>query len=417
MWKKLKSILGIEEEAKIEKIKLDNLSKWFDDKADLIVSSSNNRVKDFKEKINSEIEKTKENIETLKKAKLQNPDITEREKQFMKGNREAYCRKVFQFLDMLDIPNDVFEAEQKITVFDDELVKFSKSTHRPYTILQEFFSHESGVISLNIANINHLFQQIKTAKQETDTTRLEVIKQDIKHLSHSIKHKKELGKELEEKQKQAESLDKDKTEIEKELEKLKKSKDFKEYENLKEKRNDVMESTKKIDQEIIHNFAILEKALRKYSRIILENADLLEKYVEDPVRALMNDNDLEIKSILEGADKNIESLGLKDRKLEKTKQVIAKMDNDYLNELRSKKEGLDSEEQDLITKINENSASKKLSELNERLDKALSDRRRIELRIGSMTTELEKINIGKIKQDLENEIGDVSGNTISISLC
>ena len=85
MFNFIKKLFAKEPEKEIEKetIELTNLNEWFDSKSRTTHNNLNESINEIKNKINSEIEKTKSNLEKLKEAKLQNPNIPLRVKQII----------------------------------------------------------------------------------------------------------------------------------------------------------------------------------------------------------------------------------------------------------------------------------------------------------------------------------------------
>ena len=117
-----------------EIIKLENLNDWFNAKSNLIYDDLNENINLIKNKINSEIEKTKSNLEKLKEAKLQNPNIPIKAKQMMEGNRESYIKIILKFINNIYLETDYKELLIYCNGFDNYLNSLGKSTSKSYHI-------------------------------------------------------------------------------------------------------------------------------------------------------------------------------------------------------------------------------------------------------------------------------------------
>ena len=153
----IKKKLGKEKET----IELNNLNGWFNAKSNAIYNNLNENIDIIKNEINSGIEKTKSNLESLKNAKLQNPNIPLRVKQIMEGNRQSYIKIISDFLNSIKIDNDHEKLLNYCKDFDEELNSLGKSTTRSYHVLREFFEHQATNIAINIKNLDNSVKKIK----------------------------------------------------------------------------------------------------------------------------------------------------------------------------------------------------------------------------------------------------------------
>src|SRR3989344_2848177 len=145
-------------------IELQNLEGWAREKSKPTTEEIKIRTDEILMKIDEELQRTRFNVEVLENAKLQNPNIPFKAKQYMEGNRKSYARYVNSFLGRMEINNkDYFYLKEFCRQFDELLDELNKSTLRSYTILQEFFANEAGKIAANIKNFDRLFFELKSA--------------------------------------------------------------------------------------------------------------------------------------------------------------------------------------------------------------------------------------------------------------
>ncbi len=87
----------------------------------------------------------------LERAELVNPKISEKEKHFMAGNRNAYILRMSLFAKSL--PEKTEDVDSFLANALAAFAELSKAVTRPFHILQEFFGDESKQVSLIIGKI------------------------------------------------------------------------------------------------------------------------------------------------------------------------------------------------------------------------------------------------------------------------
>jgi len=405
MFKFLKRLFS-EEKPSEEKVSIGDLREWFNSKSKEEYNKLDSDILTIKNKIKNEKGKTKNNLEILKNAKLQNPNIPFKAKQMMEGNRDAYIRSVNIFLGNIDLEKGYDELLEFCSSFDNLVSSFGKSTAKSFHILQEFFSHESGAIAVNIKNFDKLIKELKERIKATDFSLIEKIKNDISDLNNKIKQKEGNKKNLSESEEEKSKLIKTKEGIEQEINKIKKSDEFGELSDLKQKREEISSEIKDIEAKLIHSFSILEKAFKKYVRMAYQDEDLLKKYIEMPIKALIFDKELKILKLLDNVKKNIlkNAIELDGKKKNKSLEEIERLDKEFFNNFLKRYDGLKKELSTVEKEIDENKTLKKINELNEKLEDTFGNIENINNKIENLKTEIEKVDVGEIKKGLEKEI-------------
>lgn len=408
MFEFLKKIFKNEEELPEEKIPINDLSVWFEDKSKKILNGLNSKIKVIKDRINEEIEKTKQSLETLRNAQLRNTKIPFRAKQVMEGNREAYIKRVDIFLKQIDLERDYNDLLDFCNNFDNMLTDFGKSTIKTYHILQEFFANESSAIAGKIKNLDNLIKEIKDKIKEADIDSIKSIKENIILLNNEIKEREGNKEELEKKGKEAEKLTKLTKEITENIENLKKDEEYERLGKLTSEKDKIIKSIDNHKSKLIHSFSVIEMALKKFSRMAFENEKIIDKYLENSL-FLFEDWELKIIKILKDLEENIlnNHIQLKDKKKEKTLKEIKKMDKEFfagfLKEYKELKEKLD----EINDEINKIDIQNKINELNK-------NKKDDELKLGDIEKEIERLkkNIDKgqidnLKEKIQKNINDL----------
>ncbi len=419
MLKFLKRLFAEEEpEVKEEGILAEDLENWFKVRSDELLGLLDSKVTDIRHRLQEEISKTKDNLAILSTSKLHNPKISVKENQFMEGNRKAYVMAVNAFLRGMDLN---VEGHSNLLSFCEDfnvrLEKFGKSTVRTYHILQEFFAHESRNIAINIKNLGSIVGELNSSISKAKVDRISEIKEGIKLLNSKINQSKEIEKLLIEKEDVKSGMIKNQDSIKREISKLIKSKEYKALEELKDKKEVLMSSIREHNAKIVHAFSVMEKPLKKLTRVVIEEIDLLKRYMEKPVETLISDDELKIVDLLKKLEKNINNLTLelKDKKREKVLETVKGLTEEFLREFVNKHNELDKQLRDLENSINESEALKNENRLNYELNNVGDNLEKIGREIETNEAELSKIDIDAMKKELSSKINDLLKVDVVIS--
>ncbi len=412
----IKGIFAKEQEL-VEDVAFDDIDEWFSRKYSSKQDFLKGQIGGIKARIAEQISSTKQNIENLRNAQLRNPNIPEKAKHFMEGNRETYIKRTEQLLEQLNIPGDIGLVNGFLANFDNNVEGFGKSTARAYAILKEFFEEEASRIAGNIGNIAKLVKEIRESVKNSKLKEMDKIKQDIAGLKNKISRKEILEKETMKKESYSGDLEKEKAKAGQNIAAMEKSKAYKDYHMLKHRLNQAKKESAEKESGIAHAFASLERPMKKYLRIIYSDKELLEKYMQSPVNALMQDFGLKIVAILENMKKAIvdNTIELKDRQRVKAIEEIRRLGKDYLGKFLSeyarvkKKENSILKEMQSLNVIDElRKAKEKLKITEAMLDKAKKD-------MEALDSELSKIDIGQLKKELSEKIRSAADMKVVIS--
>ncbi len=404
----IKRLLGKEDEQKElqkEESSVNSLPQWLSKKSNNISNKIEVKLGPIKYRITNEIDLARDNLNKLASAELRNPNISLKELQFMKGNREAYMKRAGIFLDRLKLPETPKDILLFVKDFDKELDSFGKSIARPYHILQDFFGHESREVALNIKNIDSAVKELNALIICSGLDRVGKLESDINSLLSSINQKKELISSINSVEDGISALIKDKESSEQELRIITESKEFAGLQKLKEEKNKIIKEFNEHKKELIHSFAILERSLKKFHRIAFENQDLIGEYLDNPVGALEQDKELKILEILDKVRSSVgnDKLDLKDRKKDKTIEEIAKLTKEFFVSFKDKYDGIKSKLNSLSRSIDASDIEQHIEDINSKLEKAVMQIESKKRSLENSKEELKKINLEKTKSDIEKE--------------
>ena len=400
-----------------EEVSFGNIDEWFSRKYSSKEGFFKGQMEAAKEKIREEISAAKQNMENLRNAQLRNPNIPEKAKHFMEGNREFYIKKALSFLESLDLPADAKTAESFLSAFEGSLAEFGKSTARAYAILREFVEEEASRIAGNIKNIDSHAGEIRDSLKGSGLKEMDSAGQEIERLKSRIAHKEFLIREADKKEELARGISADKQRLIREIHEMESSSECRDLQVLKHRLKDAEKESAEKESEITHLFASLERPMKKYQRIVFSDKELLGKYISSPVEALTQDFGFKIVGMLENMKKAIldNTIELKDKQKIRASEDIRELSKECLSRFAAKYAQLKKKENDIIIEMRKLKIEAKIAKAKEdlkvksaMLDKAQKD-------MESLNSEIGKIDIEMMKKELAEKISSAAGSRVLIS--
>jgi len=143
----------------------------------------------------------KKALVALERAELKNPNVPERAKHYMTGNREQFLKITHRFIENLFVPQGATDISQIDVLFH----QYANNTARSAAILSEFFGEEVKELRKCTAKVEAKMQQMKVFHAKKD------------HLDHIY----QLLRQLDDIKKEREHIEKQQTEFEGKLQQLK----------------------------------------------------------------------------------------------------------------------------------------------------------------------------------------------------
>lgn len=393
---------------------VNELSEWYEQQLTPKKQRLKQKIKQTKQKVIQTTQETRQKINELEKAELMNPNIPERAKHFLTGNREAYIKKINSFLDAMALPEEIEELDGFFQDFNIQIQNLAQGIARPVQILNEFLSNETRAVSIPLGKIEKNIEGLKETIKNLKTDQEQETKQKIQELQNKIMQEKELKEELNSTIKETNLLKRENEQLMQETDLLKKDK---ELNQAKEKQKQTQEKINQMQKELLESFSIIETALKKYEHITFKHKEITTKYLESPIEALMNDLHLDVMHMLADLKTSAESekLEMKPRKTKKTIEEIKKLTKERLGcflteygqlhiEERKIQETISQMDTVIVAKEKEKKKEKNLEKLNGKMS-----------RMNSLKTELSKIDIDLLTKELENYLSEQCSLKLTIS--
>jgi hypothetical protein len=372
-----------EKENKEEKIKSGELKKYTEYRRNKLNERKAGFLREVKERLNLLISEFKDEIDVLKKIRLDDIKIEERAKFIVKENLFAYISLLQKLSE--NLKNISFEQnpENIIKEIDDYFVNFSKKSYMNFEKATFLIGKEMGNVKESISGFFREFRNIVDENKELledsrliltiDTKLLEIEK--LKEIYSNIEIERDENLEKIKNLKEKANL------IEKNISKFKMSKEYKERDDKKHEFERKKEQLANAINELrtLIDFKTLQKIYHTNSK----KMSLLSDYVSDFKEEFNKDNGRELINLIEEARINAEEVKLKSEKIIQLKHELEETSigedkilifNNELEETKNEIENIHAEDEKNI---------KRLDRINENIKEVMQNLRK----------ELEKFNI------------------------
>lgn len=407
------------EEMVEESVDINDLPSWVDER-------SNTGFEIIKPKIEAELEKLFDekktllhNLEALKAAELHNPNISEREKSLMEGNRNAYISQHRQFINFLSVSDDLTcrETAQFCNNFEELLVKLAKSTAKGHMVMNEFFANHASKINRNIKSMSDSIGRVKEMLDDGDVgvEMLGDVQKAVSELRSKVKLLSELDTELAVLKKKLANSNFMKDKLLKSREELKQTKEYGEFRSASEEKETLRSSIKQVEDEVEAMFSPLQRAMRKYERMVVEDSDLFNDYMDSAVNGLSKDEGLKIISILGRMKAALESGSLELKDSDKAVQRLSEIKGDRLSGLRSRYVDARSDIRRIEEKMRYNNALQDLDDLQYKVEHVENQIKILEEKIDKAEQTRQKIDLEKLRVAVQGRIRDAFSSEVIIT--
>lgn len=380
-------------------ISIDTAPEWYGKQIKPKKDRLRQKIKQAKQKIIQNTQEVRQKLEKLQESDLMNPNIPERAKHFLQGNKEAYTKKVNSFLDALVLPEEIEELNGFFQDFNLQIQNLAQGIARPIQILNEFLANETRAVSLPLGNIENEIQKIKNSVEKLKLNEVDKTKAKITEVQNKIKKEKKLREELNALIKEINKTKRENEQLSEQIELLQKDK---ELNQAKTEKNQIQEQINQMQKELIESFSIIETALKKYEHITFQHKEIIGRYLKSPVKALMKDLHLEIIKTLSDLKSSAEAgkLEMKPRKTKKTLEEIKNLTKERLGKFLTEYGQLHLQEKNLQESIDKMDVVLVASEKEKKKQKNTIKLTDLMSKMNYLKTELGKIDISTMIKEL-----------------
>lgn len=388
-------------ETEVKKLKLYELNPIINLHLEEASRIANSELEILREKIVAEKYNLLKKIENLEEAEIINTTIPEKIKHIAHGNREVYSEKLKSFLNKLNPPSEPSKVLQFYDSFDKSFEDLRRSTIKSHNIMQEIFIKETSPITKGMQSLDFLTKEAKRILESSNIQNINKLKEEFENLKQKIKQKEKLENDIKLENIEREEKNKKVNDKEGVIKNLENSKEYQEFLDDVANKTLLEQEINSTREQILRPFYSIEAALKKYANLNKDDK-LVKRYLGNPLKALMEDEELSILIINSEIRRLIaeEKIELKDKKKDKILDEINKLTEDYIKKFLSRYNKLTRKMEEAKTKIEKSRISKQIWNIKEEVkqDKEHFDK---ENKIEKMIKELSEINLEELKTNLE----------------
>src|SRR3989338_7522913 len=392
-----------EKEVLVETLKLSEVEFFLDKKLEELNHKLGLSIQQTKTEISEEISRLKNNLENLANAELKNKEIPERAKQIMEGNRQIYIQKTNTLIEKIIFPEKSRDLLEFTKTFDKELDAFDKGISKSHHIMEEFFVEKASVNAVSIKKIDKLFKELKSAIESSDIWKIEKLKEQSSIIIKEISRKEENKNTLNILDKEIITLGKEVKIKEDQIAKFKQEDSYRKYTSQLNSKEKAQQELINLESVLRHSFSEIEPALKKYEN--LSQNKLAKKYLEDPLGALLEDQELEISTIFDAIKKAIikGEITLKDTKKDRVMNELFILNKEFFQNFLSKRTELRANLSETTKEIENSLIIKCLDELENSLFQDKASLHEKKSGFEKLNKDIETLNLSDQVSSLESE--------------
>ncbi len=327
------------------------------------------------------------------------------------GHRDHYVREVERFLSELQTIEkesrsleDFREARGFNHRLNARLEQLAGSTAKSYQAAQHLFFDQVEPVFKLLSETNYLARNFPAAQIEG----LIKLKELASQLAEEKEKKEKLASLINGIEEEISELKKKKEESEREMEELRAGDSFADYNRLQEHLKKIKEQFSQVENELHSFFSRLQKPLKKYERITLDNKPVLP-YLGNSLEAFWQDRPMRIKGVLQGLKKCLVNrlLEFDQKQKENFLGLIEKAEQGYLEGLRKRGEWLREEEGKVRREMGGMTIADEIKKTGEAAERLAGEIAGKEKEAGELKSRMEKVSPEEIKEEFCRGVKEV----------
>ncbi|HIJ10666.1 TPA: hypothetical protein HA278_01285, partial [Candidatus Woesearchaeota archaeon] len=279
---------------------------------------------------------------------------------------------------------------------------------KSYQAAQHLFFDPVEAIFATLRELDKVTKQFNQEIVKKKIDRLQDVENTITRLEDMKKTKEHVQEEIVELEKKKEQVQNSLTTNQEKRTTMKESEEYTLLQQLQQEQEQIIQEKKNVEQEIFSFFSKLQKPLKKYQRIALDDSRII-KYLNDPISALDNDVNLGIVGDLTKLTKNLPTLNFEKKQEEKFNALIAKAESGYIQTLRIKSKEIREKERSITEKVNASTIENDIVIITKKIQQDSAKIMQLEETITTMMEKMKKMNaesqLDKIKMTIQESLG------------
>ncbi|MBW2966949.1 hypothetical protein KY362_00525 [Candidatus Woesearchaeota archaeon] len=422
--KRVMNVLGNGDEEEIEEdhsVELAALPEWVDGRAKKSFEKIKPRVEALFSEFFEQRRSLLKHLEELSMAQLQNPNISERERQIMEGNRTTYISQHQHFAKQIEFPTELTLSitAQFCRNFEEMLVKLAKTTAKGHAITSQFFGDHANRINKNVKAMSDSINKVGDVLEESDISvkDLDALRKAVLELKTKKKFITDLEHESKVFKTKLANSNAYKDKLMKKMEELKLTDGYTEFKKANKEKEELKKIMKDAEEDVHALFSAIQRPMKKYERVLAENINLFKHYIDDPIKGLVDDEQIMIVSVLERMRRAVNDgqLGLDDKEKEKVSAKIDAITKDKLSSARTTYVDAKRQIKVIDDSIRMNGTLQELDDMSYKVEHTDTQINLLEEKIEKAKKSLDKIDLEKMRDSVVQQIADVLSAEIELT--
>lgn len=313
------------------------IERWIEERFQQKAKSVSETAQPILDKIDDTLFALDANLTNLEHAQLRNKNISSRELDIMKGNKNSYILRSKQFHTHLSSllskeRNEYADMKAFTSFYFREIEGYHATTLKPYAVLQHFFANEAYAVAKNIKDLDEAIKNLQQLLSKQSTEAITDIKKQIDVIKQRIKQKEELLAEQKNAEEEYTHFKELEMQAEERRKKIEESTSYHQYLSLIAEKDAALKKTEAHVALLRQHISVIDKAIRKFMKLQQEKEAFLQSYLDNPFAVLQQDTAFTIVPLLSAVKEQLlsDTLEIKDDKKEKIADELSILTEDYL---------------------------------------------------------------------------------------
>ena len=143
---------------------------------------------------------------------------------------------------------------------------------------------------------------------------------------------------------------------------------------------------------------------------------VVQEYLENPVRALKDDEDFKIIGLLQKMGQLLAGNKIEEKKKEKCIEIIGQLSTDYLSAFLIRLKELEEEKRVIQNNLSMNTVMQQLGELSYKLEHQNQKIQRADKETADTRQKLDNLKIDELKKEIEEKLAGLTGFEVQLDI-
>ena len=401
--------LGSGNEEREEAVEFDEFDEWFREELRELDGFTWSDVEGKYEEIESIVDEMRENLDRLRNAEL-TEEIAPRLKKAGESNKKILLERLQSFVDRFEtLESDGYkQAYRFLKEKTNEIESVSEKVGKSVKFVQKIHGDETRALMDSLRDFEETVEPPQRLKKAADVLSSY---ESVSELREDLEKKRG---EIEELQERLDEEIKEKEKLEEEIEELE---DSEKSEDINERKEDIdgfRSEIQQIKNKILGRISPLKRGFKKlkYFGFLSERKEMLSKYIQSPVEAVKEDEDLSfLQEAVEKLEESLSSgeLDFSDDEAERLREELDKTSIEEIKEFLERWRNLEEKIHEAEDLIEDMKMDNRRSEIKSKIERKADDIEDLRSRITKEEDRIKNLqeSVEETKEEIQKKVKEV----------